>query len=97
LHDLVSDNVAVSDGVLADGDFRRADPRHNVLCDPTVVQPLIAADSMPNRRFPAPWTFDEANHACFIVRDWPRYSYFTQPRGEISSGPGFPMNIVNSK
>jgi hypothetical protein len=24
---------------------------------------------MPARRFPPPWTFDEANHACFIVRD----------------------------
>ena len=21
------------------------------------------------RRFPPPWTFDEANQACFIVRD----------------------------
>ena len=24
---------------------------------------------MPARRFPLPWTFEEANHACFIVRD----------------------------
>ena len=24
---------------------------------------------MPERRFPPPWTFEEANHACFIVRD----------------------------
>ena len=24
---------------------------------------------MPARRFPPPWTFDEANHACFVVRD----------------------------
>ena len=24
---------------------------------------------MSERRFPAPWTFDEANNACFIVRD----------------------------
>ena len=24
---------------------------------------------MTARRFPAPWTFDEANYACFIVRD----------------------------
>jgi hypothetical protein len=22
-----------------------------------------------NRRFPPPWTVDEANNACFIVRD----------------------------
>ena len=37
------------------------------------------------RRFPPPWTFDEANHACFIVRDGNRfpvaYVYF-------GSGPG---------
>jgi hypothetical protein len=26
--------------------------------------------SMPSaRRFPPPWTIDEANNACFIVRD----------------------------
>ena len=24
---------------------------------------------MSERRFPAPWAFDEANNACFIVRD----------------------------
>jgi hypothetical protein len=24
---------------------------------------------MPDRRFPPPWSFDEANNACFIVRD----------------------------
>ena len=24
---------------------------------------------MPDRRFPPPWTFDEANNSCFIVRD----------------------------
>jgi hypothetical protein len=24
---------------------------------------------MPDRRFPPPWTIDEANAACFIVRD----------------------------
>jgi hypothetical protein len=28
---------------------------------------------MTERRFPAPWTFDEANNACFIVRDANRY------------------------
>jgi hypothetical protein len=22
------------------------------------------------RRFPPPWSIDEANDACFIVRDW---------------------------
>jgi hypothetical protein len=30
----------------------------------------IAKGPMPeNRRFPPPWTVDEANNACFIVRD----------------------------
>ena len=24
---------------------------------------------MPDRRFPRPWTFEEANDACFIVKD----------------------------
>jgi hypothetical protein len=24
---------------------------------------------MPDRRFPRPWTFEEANYACFIVKD----------------------------
>jgi len=24
---------------------------------------------MPSRRFPPPWRIDEANNACFIVRD----------------------------
>jgi hypothetical protein len=24
---------------------------------------------MPRRRFPPPWTLDEANNACFIIRD----------------------------
>jgi endo-1,4-beta-D-glucanase Y len=37
------------------------------------------------RRFPAPWTFDEANNACFIVRDHNRfavaYVYFESEPG----------------
>ena len=35
--------------------------------------------SMPERRrFPPPWTIDEANDACFIVRDytWQALGYF---------------------
>ena len=24
---------------------------------------------MTDRRFPPPWSFDEANNACFVVRD----------------------------
>jgi hypothetical protein len=38
---------------------------------------------MTDRRFPAPWTFDEANNACFIVRDGNRFPvafiYFGEP------------------
>jgi hypothetical protein len=37
------------------------------------------------RRFPPPWTFDKANHACFIVRDGNRfpvaYVYFENEPG----------------
>jgi endo-1,4-beta-D-glucanase Y len=37
------------------------------------------------RRFPAPWTFDEANNACFIVHDHNRfavaYVYFESEPG----------------
>jgi hypothetical protein len=29
---------------------------------------------MPPRRFPPPWTFEEANHACYIVRDANRFA-----------------------
>ena len=31
--------------------------------------PQLAASSFPTRRFPPPWTLDEHNDACFIVRD----------------------------
>jgi hypothetical protein len=40
---------------------------------------------MPSRRFPPPWTFEEANAACFIVRDANRfavaYVYFESEPG----------------
>jgi hypothetical protein len=40
---------------------------------------------MSERRFPAPWAFDEANHACFIVRDGNQfpvaYVYFESEPG----------------
>ena len=40
---------------------------------------------MAERRSPPPWTFDEANHACFIVRDANRfpvaYLYFESEPG----------------
>jgi hypothetical protein len=38
-----------------------------------------------SRRFPPPWTFEESNHACFIVRDANRfpvaYVYFENEPG----------------
>jgi hypothetical protein len=41
------------------------------------------------RRFPPPWTIDEANDACFIVRDNTRqalaYSYFEDEPGRRSA------------
>jgi hypothetical protein len=40
---------------------------------------------MSPRRFPAPWTYDEANDACFIVRDGNQfpvaYVYFESEPG----------------
>jgi hypothetical protein len=47
------------------------------------------SENMPdfgtNCRFPPPWTFEEANHACFIVRDGNRfpvaYVYFESEPG----------------
>jgi hypothetical protein len=40
---------------------------------------------MPDRRFPPPWTFEEANRACFIVRDGNNfpvaYVYFEEEPG----------------
>jgi hypothetical protein len=29
---------------------------------------------MPSRRFTPPWTFEEANHVCYIVRDANRFA-----------------------
>ena len=49
---------------------------------------------MAERRFPPPWTFEEANHACFIVRDANNfavaYIYFeTEPgrRADVTTTP----------
>jgi hypothetical protein len=40
---------------------------------------------MSKRRFPPPWTYDEANHACFIIRDGNQfpvaYVYFESEPG----------------
>ena len=40
---------------------------------------------MPQRRFPPPWTVEEMNDACFVVRDKNRqalgYFYFEQEPG----------------
>jgi hypothetical protein len=42
----------------------------------------------PSRRFPPPWTVDEANNACFIVRDKNgqalAYVYFEEEPGRRS-------------
>ncbi len=44
---------------------------------------------MPARRFPPPWTIDEANSACFIVGDSTRqvlgYFYFEDEPGRRSA------------
>jgi hypothetical protein len=44
---------------------------------------------MPARRFPPPWTIDEANNACFIVRDSAEqalgYFYFEEEPGRPSA------------
>jgi len=43
----------------------------------------------PSRRFPPPWTIDEANAACFIVRDSTGqalgYFYFEEEPGRRSA------------
>ncbi len=44
---------------------------------------------MPTRRFPPPWMIDEANDACFIVRDSTghalAYFYFEEESGRRSA------------
>ena len=49
----------------------------------------MAASSFPTRRFPAPWSIDEANNACFIVRDSTGqalgYFYFEEEAGRRSA------------
>ncbi len=44
---------------------------------------------MPARRFPPPWTIDDANDACFIVRDSTGqalgYFYFEEEPGRQST------------
>ena len=46
-------------------------------------------DALTSRRFPPPWTIDEANDACFIVRDSTRqalaYFYFEEEPGRRSA------------
>ena len=44
---------------------------------------------MPDRRFPPPWTIEEHNNACFIVRDATgqalAYFYFEEEPGRRSA------------
>jgi hypothetical protein len=40
---------------------------------------------MSARRFPPPWTFEESNNACFIVRD---ANYFAMAYVYFESEPG---------
>ncbi len=50
------------------------------------------------RRFPPPWTLDEANDACFIVRDAAGqalgYSYFEEEFGRRSADVRFKATAV---
>ena len=36
---------------------------------PVEVIPAIENPVVPPRRFPLPWTIEDVNNACFIVRD----------------------------
>jgi hypothetical protein len=50
---------------------------------------MAGVPSMPSRRFPPPWRIDEANAACFIVRDSTGqalgYFYFEEEPGRRSA------------
>ena len=59
---------------------------------PTPIQPIDRVVPFPcpsRRRFPPPWTIDEANAACFIVRDSTGqalgYFYFEEEPGRRSA------------
>ena len=51
----------------------------------SINSPAIESRFMPPRRFPPPWTVDEMNNACFIVRDTNGqqlgYFYYEQESG----------------
>jgi len=55
---------------------------------------------MPARRFPPPWTIDEANNACFIVRDSAGralgYFYFEEEPGRPSAAKPLSCSLENS-
>ena len=48
-------------------------------------------DRLSHRRFPPPWMIDEANNACFIVRDKNGqalgYFYFEDEPGQLQQEP----------
>ena len=52
-------------------------------------RPAVLPSAMPARRFPPPWTIEEANDACFIVRDSTGqalgYFYFEDEPGRRSA------------
>jgi hypothetical protein len=58
----------------------------------------LAASSFPTHRFPPPWTLDEHNDACFIVKDTtgqaPGYFYFEEEFGRRSADVRFEAKAV---
>jgi len=58
----------------------------------TARQITVAMTDQSPRRFPPPWTFEEANNACFVVKDANgfavSYLYFEQEVGRQSHDQG---------
>jgi hypothetical protein len=53
---------------------------------------------MPHRRFPPPWTVEELNAACFVVRDSNgqqlAYVYFEDEPGRQSAGEAIERSVI---